>query len=215
MFPVSSDPHQGHDVARPGKKKKVPSTITRLPKSVQEEIKRLRNDEGATIDEILTHLRKLDVQVSRSALGRHTQSLDDMVSHLEFARVSAEAIAKNFGDAQDDKLARVNVEFLQSSILRLNMAAHEAMMLAEQKADDDEPVPFPISAKELLELSRAVQALAGTEKSIQERIRTAVRDAEEKTRKEAATNATKAARSQGLSKDTVDAIRFAVLGSDT
>lgn len=199
-------------VTRPTKKKKTPSSITRLPKSIQDEIRTLRNDQGATIDEILDHLRRLDVAVSRSALGRHTQSLDELTKHLEFARVSADAIARNFGEVQDDKLARANVELLQSSILRLQMAAHEAMMRSE---DDDEPMAFPIPPKEILALARSVQALAGTEKSIQERIRTAVRDAKEKATKTAADNATKAARSEGLSKDTIHAIRFAVLGSET
>ena len=51
------------------------STIKRLPKAIQERIGELR-EAGRTIDEILAKLAELDVEVSRSALGRHVKALE-------------------------------------------------------------------------------------------------------------------------------------------
>jgi len=52
-----------------------PSSIERLPAELRELIGHLR-ERGRTIDEILAKLAELDVDVSRSALGRHVQHLD-------------------------------------------------------------------------------------------------------------------------------------------
>jgi len=84
------------------------------------------------------------------------------------------------------------------------------LMLAEK---DGEGVQ--LSPKEAKEFSEALRNLALMRKTEIETIEKAEKRASEKATKEAAEKATKAARSKGLSKDTVDAIRFAVLGSDT
>ena len=142
------------------------SSIDRLPKEVRELIKKLRSEDGATIDEILDHLRKLNVQVGRTALGKHTKTLDEMSEHIRQSRIVAEAMVTRFGADGDDKLARANLEMLQSSLLRLQMAAHSAM----EAGDEDGQLEIPFSPKEMMMLSKTVQQLASAEKATTDRI---------------------------------------------
>lgn len=195
-------------MARRSKKKNTPSSITRLPKEIREEIRRLRLEQSATIDEILAHLRKFEVAVSRSALGRHTKSLDEMMQYARESRVVAEAIVNKFGEEPDDKVARANLELLQSALLRLQMAAHDAMH--EEPNDDGTPRDFPFTPKDILQLSTAVQRLASASKTTDDRIRAA----QEHMRKEAILAVDRVAKknSAGLSKETVEDIKREILG---
>lgn len=95
-----------------------PSTIDRQPPEIREEIGRLRR-EGRSIDEIVSHLRKLGVDdISRSALGRHTKEIDAVIADIQRHRAMAEAIANVFGDEAESKALRANVEVLQALISR-------------------------------------------------------------------------------------------------
>lgn len=188
-------------------KRTVKSSVDRLPKAVREQITKLRRDQGATIDEIMAHLEKLQVAISRSALGRHTQKLDSMVVHLQETRILSEALVKQFGEESDDKVARANLELLQSALLRLQMAAHEAMA---EGADGDEPREFPFSPKDIMQLSTAMQRLASAGKTIDDRIR----KAREYMRQQAVDAVDRVAKKSpaGLSKDTVADIKREILG---
>jgi len=73
-----------------------PSSIDRLPEAVRELIGKLRG-QGRTIDEILNHLQTLDVEVSRSALGRHTQWLDRVSERMLQSRQVTEALIERLG----------------------------------------------------------------------------------------------------------------------
>tara|TARA_B000000460_G_C21481316_1_gene377159 strand:- start:26 stop:271 length:246 start_codon:yes stop_codon:yes gene_type:complete len=79
------------------RKRDTPSSIDRLLPSIQELIGRLRR-EGRTIDEIRAKLMELDVDVSRSALGRHVKSLADVQRRMRDSREIANALVNQFGD---------------------------------------------------------------------------------------------------------------------
>ena len=87
------------------------SSIDRLPSEIREKIGQLRQA-GKTIDEILEKLKELDIDVSRSALGRHCKSIRQ-------SRIVAEALAKNFGDEGENKVSQVNIELMHSPILKM------------------------------------------------------------------------------------------------
>lgn len=72
---------------------------------------------GKTIDEILEKLKELDVDVSRSALGRHCKQLEEVSKSIRQSRIVAEALAKNFGDEGENKVSQVNIELMHSLIL--------------------------------------------------------------------------------------------------
>jgi len=99
-----------------------PSSIDRQPPEIRERIARLR-EQGRTIDEILDALQALDVDVSRSALGRHVKSLAEISARLKRSRDMAEALVNRFGDAPESKTARLNIELLHGLIFEIVTAA--------------------------------------------------------------------------------------------
>lgn len=146
-------------MARKGRRN-TPSSIDRLPPEVKELIGRLRAD-GRTLDEILAKLHELDAEISRSALGRHVKKLADVAAQLRQSREIATSLATQFGDEPDNRLARLNLEFMHGAILRLVTATAEG--------EDGEVQPVTFNPEEVMFLSRSMQALAGAEKSNMER----------------------------------------------
>jgi len=178
-----------------------PSTVDRLDPEIKDLIGKLRIDQGWTIDEILTKLRQLGQgEVSRSALGRHVKSLEEIGQQLRHSREVAQALVAQVGDAPEDRVADLNIELMHSMILRLVTATNDE--------GDGQPVTF--GPEDVSFMGRALQSLASARKTNTDMVMK-VRD---ETRKEAAKKAVDAAKSKGLGGDTVEFIRKAVLGSD-
>ncbi|MFN3749249.1 MAG: DUF3486 family protein [Sphingorhabdus sp.] len=183
--------------------RRQPSKIDRLPPEVREEIGRLRTDFGWTLDELLGKLRELGhTEISRSSLGRHTAKIDAVGERMRKSRAIAEALVAKLGDAPESKIGRLNIELLNDQIFRL---------VSAEEVDGSEA---ELSAMDTMRLSKALQSLLSSAKADVDRIEKLEKRASEKAKVEAAEEATRVARAKGLSKDTVEAIRFAVLGSD-
>lgn len=190
-------------MARP-LKKNTPSTIDRLDPEIREMIGQLRNERGFTIEEIRTALIVAigeERTPSRSALGRHVRSLHEVSADLVEVGVYAEALAKQAGSKSGSQLLDVNSQLLQANMFKL--------ILAERGG-----VGVVFSTKEAKEFSEALRNIALTRKTDLETIEKAEKRAADKERLASADRAGKAARSQGLSKETAEAIRNAVLGSE-
>lgn len=171
-----------------------PSTIDKLPQEIKSEISALRNS-GHTIDEILEHLRSMDVDVKRSPLGRHVKRIDEIAENVRAQRDVATAIAKDIYGKGHGELARGNIELLQSLIMR-----------AASQSDS-------FDAKELMFFAKAVSDLAkGAKVDIDAQIIVAKEQARKEALKDAAEVAGKEARKQGLSAETVNAIKSQILG---
>ena len=170
------------------------STIKRLEPQIREEIGRLRS-QGRTIDEILGKLRELQVDVSRSALGRHVKQFDEIAAKLQQSRVVAEAIAAKLGDTNDNKVSRVNTELMHSLIMK--------MLVSEEGAE------IVLDPEQAFFMSSALQKLAAASKTDADR--------ELKIRKEITDKAIKAvekeSRKSGLSQETIDAVKKNIFGA--
>lgn len=178
-----------------------PSTIDKLPAEIREEIGQLRQA-GHSIDDILAKLRELNVEVSRSALGRHVQSLAAVGEKLQRSRDIALSLTARFGDQPDNKLARLNMELLHDVIFSAINATEE------DENGESRPVTFdPAQAKAL---AQAMQSLASAENI--DAARQLKLKAEAK--KEAAGAAERTMKDRGMSAETIDAVRRAVLGAD-
>jgi biotin operon repressor len=125
------------------------SSIRRLPAEVRELIGDLR-ERGRTIDEVLEKLRELDVEVSRSALGRHVKQLDAIGAEIRRSRTIAEALVRRYGEAPESRTARLNIELMHAFINKL--------MISE----DGEIVS--LDAKEAMFVATALQKLAQASK---------------------------------------------------
>lgn len=177
------------------------SSIDRLGPEIKDLIGKLRIDFGWSIDEILAKLHELGQgEISRSALGRHVKSLEEIGAQLRMARETAQALVAQVGEGNEDRLADLNIELAQSMILR--------MMTATNDEGDGQPVTF--SPMEIMLVTKALQQAAGARKTNTDLIL--------KTRQEAAKAAAKAVdavakdRPAGLTKDTVDEIKRRIMG---
>lgn len=169
------------------------STIERLPAEVRETIGRLR-ERGRTIDEILVKLQELDVDVSRSALGRHVQKLDAIGEQIRRSRAVSEALIERFGEGEESRAARFNVELMHSMIMDL-LAGEDG---EEVKLD---PKSAMFLADALAKLSRAHKTEVDREVATRREVA-----------KQAAGEVERIARREGLSAETVDTFRAAILG---
>lgn len=175
------------------------SSIKRLPREIRDEIANLR-ESGRTIDEILEHIRTMDVAVSRSAMGRHVKEIDEIARDIRAQREIAIAISKDIGGKTQGELARGNIELLQSLIMRAAGASS-----ASGKFD----------AKELMFFAKAVSDLSkGAKLDIDSQIVIAKEKARQEATEKAADVAVKEAKRQGLSAETVNAIKSKILGVD-
>lgn len=175
-----------------------PSSISRLPSEVRKAIAQLR-EKGRTIDEILTHLARLDVEVSRSALGRHLKAQEAMTLRLRYGREIAEAMGREFGE-DDGRLARVNIEALHTVVVEILARIQEGQAL---------------EAKEARALAETVALLTRASRNDQDFAERIEKRAADAARRAAAGAAEQAARSAGLNAPLIETIKRAVLGLST
>jgi biotin operon repressor len=184
----------------PRSPRRVASTIAKLPTEVRELIGRLR-EQGQTIDAILAKLNELDVEVSRSALGRHIKGLAEIGEEMRRSREIATALVARFGDEPDNRVARLNIELMHGLVMRAITASTEG-----EEGAPGGPVSF--GPEDTMFLARSLQSLASAQKIDADRLL--------KVRVEVAKDAVKAvkkvASERGMTADTVDAITRAVLG---
>lgn len=177
-----------------------PSTVDRLDPEVRDMIAKLRVDHGWTIDEIMQKLIELGQgHISRSALGRHVRGLEEVSADLRETQVYAEALAREVGDGSQSRLLDLNVQMLQANMFKLMLAAKDGEGIL-------------LEPKDAKAFSEALRNIALTRKTDLDVVEKAEARAAAKATKEAAEKAVTAARTKGLSQDTVDAIKFAVLG---
>lgn len=169
------------------------STIQRLPAEVRELIGRLR-ERGRTIDEILAKLGELEVDVSRSALGRHVQRIDAIAGQLREQRAVAEAIVARLGDAPESRVARLNIELMHNVVMKLVVG--------------EDGTPVSLDAKEAMFVASSLQKLAAASKTDVDR-ELKIR---QETAKKAAAAVEAVAKSEGLSEATVESFRRQILG---
>jgi DNA-binding transcriptional MerR regulator len=186
-------------------RRRRPSTIDRLDPEIRDLIGKLRIDKGYTIDEIRDQLEKMlaeELLPSRSALGRHVKSLEEIGAQLRQSREVANALVAQVGDAPEDRVADLNIELMHSVILRLVTATN----------DDGDGAPVTFGAEDVMFLTRSLQALAGARKTNADMIL----KTREAAKKEAAAAVDAIAKESpaaaGLTAETVDVIKRRIMG---
>ncbi|OUJ01536.1 DUF3486 family protein [Acetobacter cibinongensis] len=182
-----------------------PSSVDQLEPEIRDEIGRLRGN-GHTLDEILAALRELDVtSISRSALGRHVQSMEKVGQKLRHSRNIAEALVRQLGDAPASRSAQLNIELLHSVILDLNLAS-------EEKADADglaalkgNPEGIMLLAKAIDHLTKSSKADIDNQQQIEARV-------EKRLKAQAEQHVVSEAKKRGISAETVKALMEGAFG---
>jgi len=176
------------------------STVKTLPAQIRAEVDRLLADGRYTLDDVVTHLRKLGADVSRSALGRYSQEFEEVAAKMRESRELASAFAKELGEIPNNDMGRTLVELLHTLVFRV-------LKQRTREAEDK-----PIKAMDLMLLGKAIKESVGSTKLSAE-LEMKIRDrVATETAKKAAGAAEDAAREQGLSAETVEAIKARILG---
>lgn len=172
-----------------------PSSIDKLDPEIKRLISDLRLEHGWSIDQIKAKLDDLAQPVSRSALARHTKSIEEIGRDLRHSREMAKALIESVDPGDEAKVASLNIELAHSSLLRLQTATEGGELVT-------------LDPKEAMFVSSAINNLVGAGGKLAE-IR---RKAKAEQKRESAETAKTAATAAGLSKSVVDQIYNAVLG---
>lgn len=187
----------------PPLRRRRPSSIDKLDPEVRDLIGKLRIDKGWTIDEIRAQLEKMlagEHLPSRSALGRHVKSIEQVGAQLRQSREVAQALISQVGDAPEDRVADLNIELMHSMILRLVTATD----------DEGDGQPITLDAEQTMFMARSLQALASARKTNADTIL----KAREAATREAAKKVDAAGKAKGLTKETRDFLINHVLGAE-
>ena len=176
------------------------SSIARLPPELREAVDAAITD-GATIDEIADLIRGEGGACSRSAVGRYTKNVRDLIRQQQETDRGIEMWVRALGDRAQGRAGLILVETLRTMTLST---------LAELSKREQ-----PATPEELSRLSLVLKRIEGTDKLRIERERAAAKAAEKAAAK-AAPGAGQAAGQapvrKGLSPEAVAAIREVVEG---
>ena len=176
------------------------SSIKRLPPELREAVDAAIAD-GATIDEIAALIRGEGGACSRSAVGRYTKNVRDLIRQQQETDRGIEMWVRALGDRPEGRAGLILIETLRTMTLST---------LAELSKRETPPTP-----EELSRLSLVLKRIEGTDKLRIERERAAAKAAEKAAAKAApgaGQTAGQAPVRKGLSPEAVAAIREAVEG---
>lgn len=170
-----------------------------LPKDLRAELDRQILDGRRSVDDLWAWLKDEGVEVGRSSVGRHKQTVEETTAQLREAREAAAAIVQTLGpDAAEGKLGQLLIEVTQNIAFKLARS-----QLTKEGGPD-------LDMEQLMFLSSTIQKLTSAQATDQGRIAKARAEA----LKSAATAAEKVGKAGGLTAETIAAIRGAVLGVD-
>jgi Protein of unknown function (DUF3486) len=201
----------------------VPSKASKLPPALREALATLWFEKRYSLDEIREHLNALargeremlppelvnaptvapEALPGRTGLHDHFKSESKAAEKIRRSRMAAESLAKELGDASDEKVARFNFQMMHAVVHDIFEAA------AKAEGNEDGP-PVTIDPKSAMMLASALQKTESAKKTHLD-VRTQIR-------KEAMADAVKAvdavAKERGLSADFAAAIRTRILNGD-
>lgn len=176
------------------------SAISRLPREIREEVNRLLKG-GATIDQVVAQLKGMDVEVSRSAVGRYRQDFERTGARIREAREIATVWVDRLGSEPEGDVGRLLIEMLRTIAFRTAMEAGDA-------AEPMKPGDVMFLGRALRELEQAGKLSADRELKVREAVRKEV----EAKAGEAAKVVENIGKRAGLSVEMAAQIREQILG---
>jgi len=153
------------------------SKADRLPPPLREALARLWFDQKYSLDQLLEHLNALargersslpaelatvpaippEAIPCRSGLHDHFKKVSRAAERVRRSQIAAEALAREVGDAGEDKLARANFQLLHTAV-------HEIFMAAEGDEDDGDGDRPALDPKSAMMLSITLEKLEAAKK---------------------------------------------------
>lgn len=169
----------------------LPSKASKLPPALREALASLWFEKKYSLDQILEHLNALarsersmlppelasapeipsEAVPGRTGLYDYFKGASKAAEKIRRSRMAAEVVAKEFGDASDDKVARANFAMLHSAVNDLFMAAAEA----EDNGGEEDGPPVHIDPKSAMMLASALQKIESAKKTHAD-LRTQIRE---------------------------------------
>lgn len=173
---------------------------SQLPKDLREELDRLIGEGGLSVDDVWTWLKGRNVEVGRSSVHRHMQSIEEVAGEMRQAREAASAIVEKLGPgAAEGGVGKLLIEVVQNI----------AFKIARDKLTN--PVAPVMEIEELMFLASTAQKLSSAEATDADRL-AKLRDA---WAKEAAKKMDVLGKAQGWSADTAQKVRDELMGVRT
>lgn len=182
-------------------------SVDKLPPEIRDLIGKLREEDGYSLDDIIGHLRQMEVDVSRSALHRFVRGQEELAAKLRRSRTVAETLVRQLGDAPESKTARLNIELLHGVILDLFRQGE-----AGEEVDKDGKAALAGNPMGAMMLAKALEHLTKASRHDADFILQVEKRATAKAEKEAAARVEQVAKAKGVSKDTVAAIKASIFG---
>ncbi|HEX2882276.1 MAG TPA: DUF3486 family protein [Polyangiaceae bacterium] len=173
--------------------RKRPTSITKLPPELRAELDRLLVGGAHTLREVTDHLRSMGAGVSKSAVHRYSQDMEEVARDIKATREMANAIGRELAEVPNGDAGRLIIESLHGLLLQAR----------RQLATGDE-----IELSDLAHLTRSCKDLQLAFKA-NVQVEMAVRD---RTLREAAEAAAKVGKAQGLGDDAIQEFRDRILG---
>lgn len=182
-----------------------PSKIDRMDPEINEIIGRLRQH-GRTIDEILDHLRTLEIEVSRSALGRHVQSMEKVGERMRRSRALSDALGRRLGDTAESKLTSLNIELMHGFLF-------DVLSAVEDEGEEGERMQALLRDPKALKLfAETAERLTKASRLNVEFVDQVEKRAAARAKAEAAKAVDAVAKEKGLTGATIAAIKASILG---
>lgn len=173
------------------------SFASKLPKELREELDRQIVDGRLSVDDLWTWLKGRGVEVGRSSVHRHMQSVEEVAAQMREAREAAAAIVSQIGpDAAEGKVGQMLIEVVQNIAFKI---------AREKLTDPDGP---GLDMEGLMFLTSSVQKLASAQKTDADRIL----KIRQETRKAVAADVDTLGKKLGWSAETAQTVRAQILG---
>lgn len=170
------------------------SSLRRLPVEVQQLVDQLIR-QGRTIIEITEHLKSLDEDVSKSAVGRYVKDARDKMQEYR----AAQELASQWTTMANEQ-PRGDVSTMVTEMLRL------VALRVTQQIQPDENGLIKIKPMDMMLLSKAVESLEATTRKSMERVAATRKLAIE----EAAKTVQAEGKTMGLSSEAIDKMTRAI-----
>lgn len=170
---------------------------SRLPKDLRTELDRLIAGGGLSVDDVWAWLKAREVEVGRSSVHRHMQTVEDVAREMREARETAAAVVQQLGpEAAEGQVGKLLIQVVQNIAFKL---AREQLTGGAEGG---------LGMEELMFLASTVQKLSSAEKTDADRISKLKAEA----LKEAAAKTDTLGKKLGWSAETARQVREEIMG---